>query len=140
MITWWDCPTYSLFYFMSILSVSLESLLDPVQHISTPHQPDRTKLLIIFIRFFPLSILVISSFTNPGSSDQGPTSLVFTIHNFSECVNGIFIFVTGDDIIHEYSILDTIYQLKIKNVHEFIKNIDLYYLHLECDLKMIDQR
>ena len=91
---------------MSLISVYLESLPDLVQHTAIPHPPGRTTLVIIFIHFFPFSILLISSLTNPVSCDQDPIILVFPIHDFSKCVTGIFSLVMDEDIIYDSSILD----------------------------------
>ena len=70
------------------------------------HPPDRTEVFMIFIQVFPLSTLVISSLTSPGSCDHDPTILVFLIHNFRKCGTGIFILVLGDYVIHGSGILD----------------------------------
>ena len=106
MITWWDCPTFVILVFRVSCFNSLDSLMDLVQHTAIPHPPGRTTLVIIFILFFPLSILVNSLITSPGSCDQDALIPVFPIHDFSECVTGIFSLVTGDDVIGDSSLLD----------------------------------
>ena len=107
MISWWDWPIQIIL----VLPVSclnyFESLLDLVQHTAIPHPLDRTTLAIIFIHFFPFSILVISSFTSPVYRDQDSIILVFPIHDFSKCMTGIFSIFTGDYVIHDSGILVT---------------------------------
>ena len=86
---------------MSLVSVYLESLLDPFQHTAISYPTGRTILVIILIHFVPFSILVISSLTNPGSRHQDPIHILFPVHDFIKCVTGIFILFMGDDIIRE---------------------------------------
>ena len=80
MITWWYWPTYLFLSFIYIVSVSLESMLDIVHHTEILYQPGSTTLVIIFIHYFPFSIFVISSITNPGSCHQDPIIIVFPVH------------------------------------------------------------
>ena len=48
MITWWTWTTLIILVFHVSCFNSLESLMDIVQHISTPHPPGRTTLVVIF--------------------------------------------------------------------------------------------
>ena len=66
----------------------------------------RTTLVIIFILFLPLSVLVKSLLTSPGSCDQYPLIPIFPIHKFSECVTGIISLVMGDGVIRDSIPLD----------------------------------
>ena len=59
------------------------------------------------------SILVISLLINPVSCDQDPILTVISIHDFHECVTGIFSIVTVDDIIRDSGILDMVVPLGI---------------------------
>ena len=106
MITWWDCTTFIIIVIHVSCFNSLESMLDLVQHTAIHHPPDRTTLVIICILFFPLSILLSSLITSPGSCDKDLLIPIFPIHNFSEYVTGILILVTGDDNICDSSIID----------------------------------
>ena len=106
MIPWWSWYTFIIIVFHISRFNSLESLKDLVQHTATPNPPGSNTLVIIFILFFTLSILVNSLHTSPGSSDQDPLILVFPIHNFIKCVTVILSIVTGDDVIHDSSILE----------------------------------
>ena len=90
---------------MSLLSITLKSLLYLVHHTSILHPIGSTTLVIIRLYFILLSILVISSLTNPGSCDQYTIILMFSINDFCECMNGIFSLVTTDDISHYSGIL-----------------------------------
>ena len=96
MNNWWACPTYIILVFSVYYFNSLESLMDLVQHTAIPNPLGRTTLVVNFIQLFPFLVLVISSLTSSGSRDQDPNIILFPIHNFSECVIGIFILVTGD--------------------------------------------
>ena len=102
----WIGPPILLLSFMSLLSITIESLLSLVQHTSISHTLGRTTLVIIRLHFILFSILVISSLTNPGSRDQYPIVLMFYIHDFRECVTKIFSLVTSDDIISDSGIID----------------------------------
>ena len=99
---------------MSFLEITLESLLDIFHHTSIHHPVGRPKLVIIRPNFIIFSILVISLLTNPVSCDQYPIMLVFSIHNFCECVTGIFSLVTVEDITRDSGILDII----TSSIHE----------------------
>ena len=80
--------------------------MDLIQHTEISHPPDRTTLVIIFILLFSLSILVNSLLTSPGYCDLDLLIPVFTIKEFSKCVTGIIILVTGDDVIRDSSLID----------------------------------
>ena len=99
-------PIHIILVFCVSCFNSIESLLDIVQHTAIPHMTGRTTLVIIFIRFFPFSILVILSLTSPGSCDQDPIILVFSIHYFSKCLALIFILVMVYYIIRDSGIID----------------------------------
>ena len=98
-------PPILFLYFMYILSITLESLMGLVHHTAIPHQIGRTALVIIHLHFILFSILVISSLTNPGPRDQDPIILIFSIHEFRECVTGIFSLVMDYDIIRDSGVL-----------------------------------
>ena len=44
--------------------------------------------------------------TNPGASDQYPIVHMFYVHDFRECMTGIFSLVTADGIIKDSGIID----------------------------------
>ena len=131
MIIWWDWHTYIILVFCVSCLNYLESLLDLFQYTATPHTPGRPTLVIIFIHLFTFSILVISSLTSPGSCYQDPIILVFTVHNFSKCVTKTFSLVTGDDVIHDYSILE-ILPSSIHELPEFSLCDTIYVPHDIC--------
>ena len=108
--------------------------MDLVQHTETPHPPGSTTLVIIFIHFFPFSIFVISSLSNHVSCNKYPIIIVFPIHDFSDFMSGIFSIVTGDDIIHDSSILDKslLHNYYAQNVlHSEYFSLHLYILQVE---------
>ena len=130
MITWWDWPTFIIFVFRVSRLSSLESLMDLVQHTAIPHPPGRNTLVIIFILFFPLSILVNSLLTSPGSCDQDPLIPVFPIHDFSECVTGIFSLVAGDYVIPDSSPLDILSYI----IHDIPEFYPCDHFHMPCKI------
>ena len=97
IITWWAWPNFIILVFRVSNFNSLESLLGIVQNTEIYRPPGRTTLVIIFIFFFPLSILVNSLLTSPGSCDQDPLIPIFPIQDFRKYVTGIFSLVIGDD-------------------------------------------
>ena len=84
MITWWAWTTFIIIVFHVSRFNSIESLLNAVHHTAITHPPDRTTLVIIFVLFFPLSTLVNSLLTCPGSCGQEPLIPVFLICDFSK--------------------------------------------------------
>ena len=118
MITLWAWTTFLILVFCFSCFNYLETLLDLVEYKSISHPPGRTILVITFILFFPLSILVNSSFTSPCYCDQDTLIPIFNIHDFSVCVTGIFSLVTGDDVICDPCILG-ILTSNIHNLPEF---------------------
>ena len=107
IITWWDWPTFIILVFRVYCLSSLQSLMDLLHPTLIHHTPFRTTLVIIFILLFPLSVLVNSLLTSPGSFDQDPLIPIFLIHDFSDCVTGIISLVMGDDVIRDSIILDS---------------------------------
>ena len=126
MITLWACPTFIILVFRFSSLNYLESLLDLVEHTGILNPLGSTTLVIIFVIFFPSSILVNSLLTSPGYCDQDPLIPVFLIHNFRNCVTGIFSIVTGDDFIRDSRLLDSaisfIFSSKEDKSHERIFN------------------
>ena len=109
MITWLDWPSFIILVFRVSCFCFLMSLLNLFQHTAIPHKPGRNTLVVIFILFFPLSILLNSLLTSPGYCDQYPLIHVFPIHDFSEYVTGIFGLFTGDYVIRDSSLLEILY-------------------------------
>ena len=99
-------PPILFLSFVSLLSITIEQLLDLVQQTSIPYTLDRNTLVIIRLHFILFSILVISLLTNPRSCDQDPIVLMFSIHGLCECVTGIFSLFTDDKIICDSVIID----------------------------------
>ena len=59
MIDWWAWPTHIIFFLVSLLSITLDSLLNLVW-LTEIHRPiGRTTLVIILLHFIVLSILLI---------------------------------------------------------------------------------
>ena len=93
---------------MSLLSITIQSMLDLVKHTPSPHMLGRITFVIIRLHFILFSIGLISLLTNLGYHYQDPIILVFSIHNFRECMAGIFSIVMADDIICDSGILDIV--------------------------------
>ena len=109
-------------YYSCILCICFESLLSHCWIFSIPYQypicqTGLHQLLSVFTAI-TFSILVISSLTNPGSCDQDPIILMFSIHDFCDYLTVIFSLVMGDDIIPYSGILD-IFPSSIHEIPEF---------------------
>ena len=91
---------------MYLLSITLESIVVPVQHREIHHLLGRTTLVIIRLLFILFSILVISLLTNHEARDQDPIVFMFSVHEFCEYVIEIFSIFTSDNIICDSVILD----------------------------------
>ena len=73
-------------------------------HISSVILPlGRTTLFFIRIQIIILFIFLL---TNSGSCDKDPICPVLSIHDFSDCVTGIFSIVTLHDFIRHFDIFD----------------------------------
>ena len=83
--------------------VVLDSLLVLINLTEITLPLGRTKLSIIHIHII---ILFICLLTNPGYCDQDPFIPVFSIHEFSKCVTGIFSLVIFHDFICDSDIID----------------------------------
>ena len=92
---------------MSLLPITIESLLSLFQNTAIPHLIGRNALVIIRIHFILFSILVIVILTNPGSCDQHPIVLIFSIREFRKCVTVIFSIFAVYDIIFDSGIRNT---------------------------------
>ena len=64
-------------------------------------------MLLSFILVLLLSILVNPLLTSPGYCSHDLLIIVHPIHDFSECMTGIFSTFTGDDVICDSCLLDT---------------------------------
>ena len=62
--------------------------------------------LLYFYPLFLLSVLVNPWLTSPGSWAQELLITVYLIHDYIECVTGIFSLFTGDEIIRDSCILE----------------------------------
>ena len=71
-----------------------------------------------FILFFLLSILVNPLLVSPGYFPQDLLIPVYPIHHFRECVTGILILFTGDDVIRDSCIFDILHS-SIHDILEF---------------------
>ena len=118
MFTWCNRPPYVFLSSMSLVSALLSHCWIFSSTQKSPIHQTGLRQLLSFILLFPLSILVNILLTSPGSFAQDLLILVFPIHDFSECVTGIFSLVTGDDIMRDSCILDILLS-SIHNIPKF---------------------
>ena len=121
--------------FSCLFSVDIYPLLTLVQLTATPIQLGRTKLFIILLKFIILSTLVICLLINPVLCEQYLIIPVFSIHDLSHCVNGIFSLVTFNYFIHDSGNID-ILRFSFHDIPEF-SLCDPLHLFLEIYSKNI---
>ena len=69
----------------------------------------------LFIPFFLLLILVNPLLISPVSCTQDLLIPIYPIHDFSDCVTGIFSLLTSDDVIRDSCLIDILPSI----IHEF---------------------